>query len=341
MAAHRVYPELNQWFQDYKVLGDDIVISDARVAKVYLELMQTDLEVTINRSKSLTSVNGTWEFAKCFIYRGVNLSPFSWAELKLLPTSLAAILALFLKNRRQAKYNISSMIRILGFGYRVSSRLNSGYLRLLRKHPKVVPPLLFLTFPETSPSSLPSFSDWMRAFSLNLLLPLDSLKGIAGTFREEYVRRTLKVLAATRFTSEPILNMFPRQGQGAAEVLRDMCSQLDKKFAAMLSLECQKVFLAQFSPRKASVSFGEWTYEGSPSKGVPPEDVLLNIHFCHWADLIKADDSYPHWIEWESRPDTPREIDRVGRWVRYKLKTLLYLQRKGKLFPAIAAPRAK
>nr|UPW42242.1 MAG: putative RNA dependent RNA polymerase [Xinjiang mito-like virus 75] len=63
-----------KWFEDYAVLGDDIVIGDSAVAKCYLVLME-DLGVKINLSKSLISASGCCEFAKRFYHKGVDVSP--------------------------------------------------------------------------------------------------------------------------------------------------------------------------------------------------------------------------------------------------------------------------
>jgi hypothetical protein len=63
-----------KWFENYAVLGDDIVIGDKVVASAYLVLMK-DLGVEINLSKSLVSASGSCEFAKRFYHHGVDVSP--------------------------------------------------------------------------------------------------------------------------------------------------------------------------------------------------------------------------------------------------------------------------
>lgn len=62
MAAIRVGK--SNWFEDYAVLGDDIVIADKAVAESYHYLMTTWLGVDINLSKSIVSDVGVMEFAK-------------------------------------------------------------------------------------------------------------------------------------------------------------------------------------------------------------------------------------------------------------------------------------
>jgi hypothetical protein len=61
-------------FTHYALLGDDIVIADEGVAKVYHEIMTAVLGVDINLSKSLTSAN-SFEFAKRLIRLDGELSP--------------------------------------------------------------------------------------------------------------------------------------------------------------------------------------------------------------------------------------------------------------------------
>lgn len=69
----------------YVVLGDDIVISDGKVAKAYEQIL-ADLGVTISRGKSLTWENqikgSSAEFAKQILVDGEDLSPISPALMK-------------------------------------------------------------------------------------------------------------------------------------------------------------------------------------------------------------------------------------------------------------------
>lgn len=68
------------WFEDYAVLGDDIVIANKTVAQAYLVIMEM-LGVDINLSKSVQSTVGGCEFAKKLIVSGVDYSPFGVKEL--------------------------------------------------------------------------------------------------------------------------------------------------------------------------------------------------------------------------------------------------------------------
>ncbi|KAL0283772.1 UNVERIFIED_CONTAM: putative mitochondrial protein [Sesamum radiatum] len=65
-------------FKKYAVLGDDVVIADAKVASVYKSVLQR-LGVAVSLPKSLISNSGCIEFAKKFMVNGVSedLSPIS------------------------------------------------------------------------------------------------------------------------------------------------------------------------------------------------------------------------------------------------------------------------
>ncbi|CAK9143602.1 unnamed protein product [Ilex paraguariensis] len=64
LAAYEVYP--GQRFEDYAILGDDIVIADKKVALEYQRIME-EAQGVISKEKSLVSSKGACEFAKRFI----------------------------------------------------------------------------------------------------------------------------------------------------------------------------------------------------------------------------------------------------------------------------------
>lgn len=74
----------DNWFTNYEILGDDIIIFDHKIASNYLTLMRA-LGVEINLSKSLISSEPTFEFAKRFIFRGIDCSALSWKHLLVQP----------------------------------------------------------------------------------------------------------------------------------------------------------------------------------------------------------------------------------------------------------------
>lgn len=73
-AAHRAGH--TTWFQNYAIVGDDIVIVGSAVADQYYRLMTEELGVAISVHKSIVSETGLMEFTKRFYHaRHGDLSP--------------------------------------------------------------------------------------------------------------------------------------------------------------------------------------------------------------------------------------------------------------------------
>jgi hypothetical protein len=77
-------------FEDYAILGDDVVIANKSVALAYHSIMVEILGVSINASKSLISEH-SFEFAKRLITKGVEVSPLGPANLLVAVRSLNGI----------------------------------------------------------------------------------------------------------------------------------------------------------------------------------------------------------------------------------------------------------
>lgn len=108
------------WFTAYAVLGDDLVIGNAKVAKMYLKVMRV-LGVGIGLHKSLISADGSaLEFAKRTLYKGVDVSPVPLTELKASFVSPASAVQFILKYG----LNLASFLKVAGFGYRVLGNLH-------------------------------------------------------------------------------------------------------------------------------------------------------------------------------------------------------------------------
>jgi len=72
-----VYPLKGGWFDNYELLGDDIVLFDELVANRYLQFMEL-IGVPINLSKSVIACKPVVEFAKVTGLNGIDVSPISW-----------------------------------------------------------------------------------------------------------------------------------------------------------------------------------------------------------------------------------------------------------------------
>lgn len=81
------------YFEDYALLGDDIVIANDSVARAYHALMTEELGVEINLDKSLVSSN-SFEFAKQFVREDQNLSPLGPRNLLLATKTPMGVLSL-------------------------------------------------------------------------------------------------------------------------------------------------------------------------------------------------------------------------------------------------------
>jgi hypothetical protein len=68
---------LESWYQEYELLGDDIILFDPLVAAEYLTLMEA-YGVPINTTKSVVATVPVTEFAKVTSLHGKNVSALSW-----------------------------------------------------------------------------------------------------------------------------------------------------------------------------------------------------------------------------------------------------------------------
>jgi uncharacterized membrane protein len=114
-SAHRA--GMRGWFTLYAVLGDDIVIADARVAAKYRALCRL-LGVEIGLAKSLVSTGRTLEFAKRLFFNGKDISglPTKFWVAAQGQSAVACALAAWCP-----RGGIGNFVRALGAGFRVAS----------------------------------------------------------------------------------------------------------------------------------------------------------------------------------------------------------------------------
>lgn len=86
-------------FIEYALLGDDIVIWNAKVAKEYQKIMELELGVSISKEKSLTSKYSA-EFAKTLCWRGLDVSPLPLKLMKAIK-DYPNVLPMFVKDTRK------------------------------------------------------------------------------------------------------------------------------------------------------------------------------------------------------------------------------------------------
>ena len=143
LAAYRVYGNTGVWFSMYAVLGDDVVIADRAVALAYRTLMCDELRVDIQETKSLISNNGTFEFAKRTILRGIDATPISLKGFIAGIRNLPAMEGILAKIPGIWDNRLANIARSLGYGYKVTGRLQAA----LQRRDRLQGLIVFLTRP--------------------------------------------------------------------------------------------------------------------------------------------------------------------------------------------------
>lgn len=108
-------------FEDYAVLGDDLVIGHPAVAAEYQNMVKK-LSVDISMTKSLISNNGSVEFASRFFWKRIDVSPISFGQVFASNNQLATFIGP-LVSRLNRGCSLYEVLRWLGVGYRALSRI--------------------------------------------------------------------------------------------------------------------------------------------------------------------------------------------------------------------------
>jgi len=130
LRAGVISPGSGYWFQDYAVLGDDVVIGNSKVATEYQYLMGA-IDVPIGDHKSVYSPRGlALEFAKRYFLHGKDASSAPIAEYWAAKGNLPAAAQL----SKKYQLTLAQFLTVMGYGYRskgsVTGRLVSLPQRL-------------------------------------------------------------------------------------------------------------------------------------------------------------------------------------------------------------------
>jgi len=98
-SAQRAGLSRTKWFSDYAILGDDVIIGHSATAELYKDLVKLQ-GVKISPHKSIISNNGSCEFAKRFLWKGIDVSPVSFKEVYVMRRSTTASLVTRLSDFR-------------------------------------------------------------------------------------------------------------------------------------------------------------------------------------------------------------------------------------------------
>jgi len=120
---------VGQFFDQYCVLGDDIVIWNKPVADQYLKFLDA-LGVKVGLAKSVISPKGVGlEFAKKTIIKGVDVSPIPFKEMSASHRNFASLRTYCEKY----SLNFTQALRFLGYGYKVDqTKVKTRIVRLLK-----------------------------------------------------------------------------------------------------------------------------------------------------------------------------------------------------------------
>lgn len=169
-----------EWFHDYALLGDDLVIAHPDVASMYLVVMD-ELGVSINLTKSVISPSGRcMEFAKKTIFNGVDVSAVPLKELFSGLRSVSASLE-FAKKRSLSP---SQYLRLFGAGYKVLGSMNRSFASMGRKWSA-----LLLSY--ISPKSGVNPDSWEDYFSRKSLSSYYVKTSFRSLLAREVIRTTL------------------------------------------------------------------------------------------------------------------------------------------------------
>lgn len=188
-------------FQEYAILGDDIVIWNKTIAREYLILLDK-LGVKVGIAKSILSPKSLGcEFAKKTFIKGVDVSPIPLKEASAAHSSMVS----FISFMNRYSMDLLNGIRFLGYGYKVSPVKNTSTMQvfqLARSIPKTFEELLDLFFVEST------YLDPSLSVQHERMLDLCNLLGselfrLATEAKKEYYD-TLQVLAGS--FSSPVFN---------------------------------------------------------------------------------------------------------------------------------------
>lgn len=144
--------EMFTWYEDYAVLGDDVVILGNDVAAAYVEIMGS-LGVSISMHKSLISPKGQgFEFAKRTYCEGVDVSAVSLLECLVSRAHLPNLLELV----RKYNLKLGQYLSFLGYGYKAKGNANARLFALPRRMRNYI-----VAFCSPSMPSFPGLTNWL------------------------------------------------------------------------------------------------------------------------------------------------------------------------------------
>lgn len=129
LRAGVISPGSGYWFQDYAVLGDDVVIGNSKVATEYQYLMGA-IDVPIGDHKSVYSPRGlALEFAKRYFLHGKDASSAPIAEYWAAKGNLPAAAQLSCKYQ----LTLAQFLTVMGYGFRSKGSVTGRLVSLPKR----------------------------------------------------------------------------------------------------------------------------------------------------------------------------------------------------------------
>jgi hypothetical protein len=157
------------WFKHYALLGDDVVICHRNIAEAYLGIMDT-LGVEISFAKSLHSNNGSFEFAKRFIFRGKDVSPstlkhiaVAYSGIKFIPELVSSAMKVI------DSVSFPRVLRFAGLGFKSQS---AAWITPVTHSKRFLGLSLLLCNPN-GPFSVGTLLDWIQMFTVKTVKQID------------------------------------------------------------------------------------------------------------------------------------------------------------------------
>jgi len=184
------------WFRDYALLGDDVVIFHTNVAMAYLGIMR-ELGVEISFAKSLSSSNGSFEFAKKYIHCGVDVSPTTLKHISSGFSGLKFIPELITSTRRVLgdKVGLPQAAKFAGLGFKAQSAVHQRPITVGNRFKGL---MLLLTAPN-GPFGVATLAQWLTLMTVTTSREVDHslLKGVFIPVFQLVLKRMLKDFEGT------------------------------------------------------------------------------------------------------------------------------------------------
>lgn len=239
------------WFEQYGLLGDDLVIFDRDVAAMYLRLSRR-LGVQISLAKSLPGVRGTFEFAKRFAARGAEASPLSLKEYSVFNRSLSAMVEMVSRASMTTELRPAAVLRALGYGYKTTGILSSDISLWPVRLRRVVISLLH----PSSPLGVKNWEAWIGMKRIHHLdfIPQEAvprlLEELHKLYREEF-DRLVKLFEPIKARLEELGSYYYLMGE-VEDFVRSVCVEKPILEAVMKRLEELQVVVLE--PQSGSLS---------------------------------------------------------------------------------------